>query len=194
MRGLALALTALAATTSSATSAATYVFSGTLADSGSSSSYTLLDGGSFSGSFTTSGNPFPVNGLVNPTDFTLTLKSAAGVPVLTITKGVAGGSAYFWSQYESSYGGLPLYFYDGANDYLQLIVSSTWNGTGATPVLTSSRTSYAYVAAGNYGYVQGGSVSVPGTVPEAPTWAALIGGFALIGIASRRRRAVSAAI
>nr|WP_255696745.1 PEPxxWA-CTERM sorting domain-containing protein [Sandaracinobacteroides sayramensis] len=41
-------------------------------------------------------------------------------------------------------------------------------------------------------FAQVGDIVVPGGVPEAATWALMIAGFGLVGVASRRRRALAA--
>ncbi|WEK41727.1 MAG: PEPxxWA-CTERM sorting domain-containing protein [Candidatus Sphingomonas colombiensis] len=133
----------------------------------------LVDGGTLSGTFTTSDD------LATLIGFSITSSTNSGWPYgsytgTTYTFGNA--TALFWNAAQ----GLSATF---SNAKLNVFFNSPLTSTGTSLNQTTSETEKGYNR-----YLTSGSVSaVAGAVPEPATWAMMIAGFGLVGAAMRRR-------
>lgn len=137
--------------------------------------------------------------------------NGAGTPGTTVwsqSVGVTAGTTYNFSAFVSSlYAGSPaeLDFYVGSGEGFGTLVFSTtapagagtWQGVGGSFTAASNFVTLTIV---NQNTVLGGNdfglddiALTGGTVPEASTWAMLVFGFGLVGMAARHRKAAVAA-
>ncbi len=136
---------------------------------------TLVDGGTLSGSFTTSDD------LATLIGFSITSSTNNGWPYgnftgTTYTLGNA--TSLFWNATQGLSATFP-------KAKLNLFFNSPLTSTGTALNQTTSETQKGYNR-----YLTSGSVSaVAGAVPEPATWAMMIAGFGLVGAAMRRRAA-----
>lgn len=136
----------------------------------------LVDGGTLTGSFTTSDD------LSQLISFSITSSTNNGWPYgnyagTTYTLGDA--TSLFWNAAQ----GISANF--GSSAHLNLFFDNPLSATGAVLNQTTSETQKGFNR-----YLVGGSVSgtIAGAVPEPATWAMLIMGFGLVGAAMRRRK------
>lgn len=140
----------------------------------------LVDGGTLTGSFTTSDDLSVLE------DFSITSAGGNGWPY-----GVFTGTTYtmadainpvFWTSAQ----GISAKFAGGSQ--LNIFFSSALTAAGAMLDQTTSETQKL---AGSRWLTEGGVSAVAGAggVPEPATWAMMIAGFGLVGAAMRRRKA-----
>ena len=165
--------------------AAEFIFSGTFKPANGASYTALLGSGSFDGYFTIAPSSFPASGTTTITAFSFNLRDNSGAILKTLTKGLDGASGFISSAYVGFYGGTVINFQDPAVNYLQLVVPTGFLGTGS---VLANGYSYAQIAPQNQATVAAGMISA---VPEPTTWAMMIFGFGLMGVAMRRRSRAS---
>jgi PEP-CTERM motif len=189
IRLLALALIAMSYQPALATEV-TYNISGTFQNL-SGSYYSVLSGGSFTGTFVAPADIFPLPPATDDylDNFQINIYTASGSLFTTLSSNVAGSYEYFTNDYVSSYGGEQLGFIQSATDYLAVVVPTTFDGNGAVvpgpSAVSYGAASYAEVGP-NYAYIATGNIVA--SVPEPSTWVMMILGFAGLGFLASRRR------
>ncbi|WP_213775399.1 PEP-CTERM sorting domain-containing protein [Bradyrhizobium sp. dw_78] len=185
LAGLALffGMTGLASVASA--SPITYDVSGSFQDIPGSSYYSALSGGSFSGSFVAPSGTFPLgtNSYDYLYNYNINIYAANGSLLSTLSSSTPGAYLMISTAYLDIYGGEQIDFQVNGVDYLQLIVPTTFNGTGS--IISGNDHSYAEAGDGNYAYLATGIITA---VPEPSTWAMMVLGFAGLGFMVYRRR------
>src|ERR1700733_10914300 len=164
----------------------TYDVSGTF-ETLTGSSYAELSGGSFSGAFSVPGDTFPLSGNKYETfnNFSLNIYSSADLLVQTLSGTTPGATLVITNEYTSYYGGgEQIDFNVNGTDYLQLNLSTSFDGTGSI-LSGGTNDSYAEIGSGNYAYLATGTVSA---VAEPSPWAMMILGFFGVGFMAYRRK------
>ena len=185
---LLLALLALSLPLDARASTVTYDVSGTF-EQLPGSDYSTLSGGSFSGTFEAPSNTFPLSTSSYDYlyDFSLNIYTSTGALFSTLSSATPGAYLMLSTDYLDIYGGEQITFMVSGTDYLQLVVPTTFNGTGN--IIPGDNSSYALIGSGNYAYLSTGAISA---VPEPSTWAMMILGFFGVGfMAYRRKQTVS---
>jgi hypothetical protein len=180
-----LTLVALALPTAAGAATVTYDTSGTFATIAGSTYYSALSGGSFSGSFETPSGIFPLAASTyhtyeNVSDFDISLYTSTGVLFATLSGATPNSYLYITNTTIANYGGEVLDFVVDGTEDLQLIVPTTFTGTGSVEQ-SNSNAQYN----GNYANVAAGTISA---VPEPSTWAMMILGFFGVGFMAYRRK------
>ena len=182
------ALTALALSAAAPARAdMTYDISGTFGGAVSGNTPTGLEGGTFSGSFTTA-DPLPatVPFLVLPS-FEVSLYDSGGQLVATIDQAASDATGVFFQQYVGT--GLARLALTDSSYGLVLFFSSQFDGDGAVVPSGNGVYSYATGPASNSAtqVASGRSTSLGAAVPE-PSSLALCCAAAMIGLAPRLAR------
>lgn len=167
-------------------STVTYDVSGTF-EQLPGSDYSTLSGGSFSGGFEAPGTTFPLpsSSYDYLYDFSVNIYTSTGALFSTLSSTTPGAYLMISTDYLNIYGGEQITFMVNGTDYLQLVVPTTFNGTGS--IIPGDNSSYALVGGGNYAYLSSGTVSA---VPEPSTWLMMILGFCGVGFMAYRRKQI----
>jgi hypothetical protein len=146
-------------------------FSGTFVNLAFPSYYARLGGGSFTGSFTLSGELPVGNGATSYfSAFTVNLYDAAHNLEFSFSSSKPGSYGYVSNAYVSFYGGDIVDFFDPNGSYFQLVFPSHFTGNGSLASSGLAGNSYTYLAPGDYGYMASATASIHTTpLPEAST-------------------------
>jgi hypothetical protein len=161
------------------------------------SDYADLSGGSFSGTFTVPSGTFPLSGNEYSTfsNFTLNIYNVAHQPVQTLTGTTPGADLVITNDYTSYYGGGEQVLFDvNGTDYLQLNLSTSFNGSGS---ILPDDYSYAEIGPGNYAYLATGTISPLATTPLPSTGTMMLAallGFGAVDLMRRRKRSSKSAL
>lgn len=150
--------------------------------------YSTLSGGSFSGTFEAPSTTFPLpsSSYDYLYDFSINIYTSTGALFSTLSSATPGAYLMISTDYLDIYGGEQISFMVNGTDYLQLVVPTTFNGTGS--IIPGDNSSYALIGNDNYAYLSTGTISA---VPELSTWAMMILGFCGVGFLTYRRKQTS---
>lgn len=192
-RGAVVAIVVLLAAAVPASAAVIVDFSGSFVNYEDPPSYhVILNGGSFSGSFTLEDElPLDEDTTLYFTAFTVNLYDSSHTLIYSFSDSATGHYGFASSAHLDYYGGDIVDAFGPDSSYFQLVFPHHFTGTGSASSTGSGSYSYTYVAAlGQYGYVASAFASVRSTpVPEAPAALTLVAGLAAVlalGFAGRR--------
>lgn len=162
----------------------TYDVAGTFETLGGSD-YADLSGGSFSGTFSVPNGTFPLSTNYYETfsSFTLDIYNAADQLVQTLSGATPGAHLVITDDATSTYGGGEQIVFDvNGTDYLQLNLSTSFDGSGS---ILSGGTNYSYaeIGSGNYAFLATGIVS---PTPLPSTWTVMVLGLSGLGLIAFR--------
>jgi hypothetical protein len=167
-------------------STVTYDVAGTFQQITGSTYYSALSGGSFTGSFQSPSGTFPLSDSTYDTlhDFDINFYTSTGALYATLNGATGGSYLAITNTTTGTYGGEVFDFVASGTEYLQLLVPTTFDGTGSIIPVSENPNSTAQYN-GNYADVESGTIAA---VPESSTWAMMLLGFCSLGFMAYRQK------